>query len=253
MNVLLCNDDGINSLGLLALANEMSKFGKLYIYAPDTEKSAASNCITLMQPLRAIKTDFPIKEAEAYAVSGTPADCAKLGLANTAKENIKIDLVVSGINKGPNMCCDITYSGTVAAATEGAFANILSLAVSLNSYDKKSDFTIAAKYAAKCLKILLNSDLPHDKVYNINVPYISEKEIKGIKITRVGTLDYQGGYEKRIDPYGKEYYWTCAKPVIVDKSEDTDIVAVKNNFVSITPLTPDQTDYPTLKKLYELF
>lgn len=251
MNILLANDDGINAPGLITLARALSTLGNLYISAPDSERSAASNSITLSVPLRARKVSFPVHNVTAYAVSGTPADCVKIGLSTLFKD--KIDLVVSGINKGSNMCVDIFYSGTVAAAFEGAFKNLLSVAVSLNSYDTNEDYTPASEWAIKCIKELIKADVPRDKVYNINIPAIPADEIKGLKITRSGTVDYFEKYDQRVDPNGRSYYWINGNPTVIDNNENTDVVAVKNGYVSLTPLKIDLTDKNMIEVLNELF
>jgi 5'-nucleotidase len=251
MNILLANDDGINAPGLITLARALTQLGNLYISAPDSERSAASNSITLAVPLRARKVDFPVHNTIAYAVSGTPADCVKIALSTLFKD--KIDLVVSGINKGSNMCVDIFYSGTVAAAFEGAFKNILSVAVSLNSYDINEDYSPASEWAIKCIRTLIKSDVSKDKVYNINVPAIPAEEIKGLKITRSGTVDYFEKYEQRLDPNGHSYYWINGSPKVIDNDENTDVVAVKNGYVSLTPLKIDLTDNNMIESLNEFF
>jgi len=240
MRILVCNDDGINAPGITALAGELCSFGRVTVVAPDSERSAASNSLTLAHPLRVREVAFPANVEKAYAVSGTPADCAKIGLSTLLSE--KPDLVVSGINCGPNMCVDIFYSGTVAAAFEGAFRGILSVSVSLDSYSPRADFSVAARWALKCIKRLVDAGVEPGRVYNVNVPAIADNEIRGIKVTRTGKIDYREEYDHRHDPYGRSYYWLKGNPEIVDKSPDCDIVAVKAGYVSITPLQPDLTD-----------
>lgn len=237
MRILVCNDDGINSRGLITLAAELAKIGEVTVVAPDTERSAASNSLTLSQPLRVIESIMPESGCKGYAVSGTPTDCAKFALVNLLPE--KPDLLVSGINRGPNMCVDVFYSGTVAAAFEGAIKGVLSMAVSLDSFNGDADFSHAAKWAVTCAKTLSEAVLPANIVYNINVPDLPFEQIKGVKITRTGVVDYQEIYEKRLDPNGRAYYWIRGNPIIVDRSENCDIVAVKDGYLSITPLKTD--------------
>ena len=251
MRILICNDDGIHFPGIVALAKAMTTLGDVYIFAPDVERSAASNAITLGMPLRVKEVPFEIPNVKAFSTSGTPADCAKLGIDYFEPE--KPDLVISGINKGPNMCCDIMYSGTVAAAYEGAYADILSLAVSLNSYSADVDYTVAAAWAVKCVKSLIAANADKRYVYNINVPNLPEKEIKGIKVTKMGFVEYRGGYDKRTDPYGKPYYWVNGKPVVIDKNSECDNNAVADGYVSLTPLTRDYTAYELMGKLTDTF
>ena len=251
MRILICNDDGIHFPGIVALAKAMTVLGEVYIFAPDVERSAASNALTLGMPLRVKEVPFEIPGVKAFSTSGTPADCAKLGIDYFEPE--KPDLVVSGINKGPNMCCDIMYSGTVAAAYEGAYAEILSLAVSLNSYSADVDYNTAAEWAVKCTKRLMDSNADKRYVYNINVPNLPADQIKGLKVTKMGFVEYRGGYEKRVDPYGKPYYWVNGKPVVIDKNSECDNNSVADGFVSLTPLTRDYTAYELVNKLKEDF
>lgn len=249
MRILLCNDDGINAPGIIALAKVLCTFGQVTVAAPDVERSAASNSLTLAHPLRVRDVAFPAPVDKAYAISGTPADCAKIALSTLLPE--KPDLVVSGINCGPNMCVDIFYSGTVAAAFEGAFRGILSVSVSLDTYSAREDFSVAAQWALNCIKPLVACRAERSRVYNVNVPCIAEHEIKGIKVTRTGVIDYREEYDHRLDPYGRSYYWIKGNPEVVDESSDCDIVAVKAGYVSLTPLKPDLTDFVLFKSLSE--
>ncbi len=247
MNILLCNDDGIQASGIISMAKQLSKIGKVTVAAPDSERSAASNSLTLSSPLRVQKTDFPAEVENAYAISGMPADCAKIALSTLLET--KPDIVVSGINRGPNMCVDVFYSGTVAAAFEGAFKGILAFSVSLDSFDSGADFDLAAERAAKTIKKLFDQKVPTGHVYNINLPNIPADELKGTKITRQGKVDYREKYIRREDPYGKPYYWIQGNPEIVDEDDDCDIVAVKKGFISITPLKITLTDFSLKEKL----
>lgn len=249
MRILICNDDGINAPGITALASELCSLGSVTVVAPDSERSAASNSLTLAQPLRAREVSFPAPVEKAFAVSGTPTDCAKIGLSTLLAE--KPDLVVSGINAGPNMCVDVFYSGTVAAAFEGAFRGILSVSVSLDSYSPRAGYTVAARWALRCIKMLIDKKVEPALVYNINVPSLAKDEIKGVKLTRTGKIDYREKYDHRSDPQGRSYYWLKGSPEIVDNSPECDIVAVKAGFVSITPLKPDLTDMVAYKALAE--
>ncbi len=247
MQILLCNDDGIHSAGLVSLAAELIRMGDVYVAAPDTERSAASSALTLATPLRARKVDFPVKVKSVWAISGTPADCAKIALANLMEH--RPDLVVSGINRGPNLSVDIFYSGTVGAAFEGAFKGIRSFALSLDSFDPDAFYETAASWGGRCIRKLIELNADPGRVYNINVPNLGPENIKGVKITRAGNVDYREKYDHRVDPYGRSYYWIKGSPEIVDKNQECDIVAVRDGYVSITPLKPDLTDLCLFEKL----
>ena len=247
MRVLLCNDDGISAAGIVALADELKSLGEVFVAAPDSERSAASSSLTLAHPLRVREVSFPVSVKKAWAINGTPADCAKIALSNLLEQ--KPDLVVSGINKGPNMCVDIFYSGTVAAAFEGAFKNIPAIAVSLDDYNSDISYKLPAKLAMKAINALVTANMQKGKVYNINVPSLPEDQIKGIKVTKTGRIDYKEDYDRRVDPSGKTYYWIKGNPEIVDTDENCDLVAVKNGFVSITPLNIDLTDHEAMQNL----
>jgi 5'-nucleotidase len=222
MLILLCNDDGIYAPGITAIAQKLVTIGEVYVAAPVAVKKA-------------------------WSISGTPTDCAKIAIANLLPE--KPDLVVSGINRGPNLCVDIFYSGTVAAAFEGAFKGITSVALSLDDFSAGACYDAAADWGLRCIKIIVDQMLGSKRLFNINVPGISFDEIKGIKLTKTGVVDYRENYEHRVDPYGRSYYWIRGNPEVIDKSKDTDVVAVKNGYVSVTPLVPQLTDFSLIQKL----
>ncbi|NLM17787.1 MAG: 5'/3'-nucleotidase SurE [Candidatus Riflebacteria bacterium] len=251
MKILLSNDDGISASGIRTIANYLRELGELVVVAPHKERSAMSSALTLHDPLRVQEHDFEMEGVTAYSVSGTPADCVKIALANILKQ--KPDLIVSGINRGGNMADDVIYSGTVGAALEGAFKNILSVALSLSTGDKSPDFEPAARISVKCIKEILKADLPKHVAYSINVPQIPEENVKGLMVTRTGKLDYGEHYEKRIDPRGNSWFWAAGKPEIVDYTSDLDVVAVRDGYVSITPLLPDMTSLEHLQTLRDLF
>ena len=247
MQILLCNDDGINSTGLIAIAKRLRGLGDIFVAAPDSERSAASSALTLAHPLRAREVAFPVEVQKAWAISGTPADCAKIALS-TLMQNLP-DVVVSGINRGPNLSVDIFYSGTVAAAFEGAFRGIPSFAVSLDSFAADASYETAAHWGCACIEKIMARSAEPGRVYNINVPAVDSDQIKGVKVTRAGRIDYREKYDHRVDPYGRSYYWIKGNPEIVDHNPECDIVAVKDGFVSLTPLKPDLTDFHLFEKL----
>ena len=175
MRILVCNDDGIYSNGILQLASSMSRIGETTVVAPDEERSATGHAITLHKPLRVKPVNLPKLNIRAYAVNGTPADCVKIGYDIVMER--KVDLVISGINKGPNLGTDVLYSGTVSAAFEGAILGLPSIAVSLVSYDS-DDYAYAGKIAVQVAERLMENSLPLGTILNINVPAVPEKDIK---------------------------------------------------------------------------
>jgi 5'-nucleotidase len=248
-NILISNDDGIDAPGLVKLATELKKFANVYVSAPHRQQSAVGHSITIFYPLRAFEF-YREGKFFGWAVEGTPADAVKLGVLFLFKD-VKIDLIVSGINHGANTAINVIYSGTVSAATEGTTLNIPSIAISLATYDKIS-FDYPARVSAKIIKdILTNKKIRlHCKtLLNINIPPIPEKKIKGIKITKQGKSDWQDQFEVRADPNGRDYYWLTGKMNITDKDTTYDIVAVKDGYISITPLHYDLTNHKGYKEV----
>lgn len=248
-NILVSNDDGIEAPGLQKLVEELKTFANVYVSAPHRQQSAVGHSITIFYPLRAAE-HYKNNEFFGWSVEGTPADAVKLAVIFFFKD-IKFDLVVSGINHGSNTAINIIYSGTVSAATEGSILGIPAIAISLTTYEK-SDFAAPAGLASRIVKQILESDeLNQNKhtLLNINIPNIPENEIKGIKITKQGESYWDDTIEVRADPNGRDYYWLTGKMVIKDDSTDFDIAAVKDNYVSITPLRYDLTDYRTYEEI----
>jgi len=248
-NILLSNDDGIDATGLLKLAGELKQFANVYIAAPYRQQSAVGHSITIFYPLRAHKHLINGKEF-GIAVDGTPADAVKLGALWFYKD-VKFDLIVSGINHGSNTAINIIYSGTVSAATEGSILGIPSIAVSLTTFEP-NDFSVPAGIAAKLIKQFLGpakNMIKPKTILNINIPAVNEDEIKGIKITKQGKSYWEDSFEVRADPNGRDYYWLTGHMVITDESVDNDIIAVKDNYISITPIQHDLTDYSIYEEI----
>ena len=246
--ILITNDDGIFSSGIYALWEALSEIGDVYVVAPNDENSAASHSITINSLLKLKK----VKRAggfEGYSVSGTPADCTKIAVKEIL--NFTPDLLVSGINKGSNLGNNIMYSGTIAAAAEGAILNIPSIAISLDSHNVK-DWTGAKIEAIKISKNILKNGIPHNTLLNVNVPYCNPEEIKGIKITHQGNQYFKDEFEKRNAPSGFSYYWMKGQIIDRDTSIQFDGNAVKKKYTSITPITFKFTDTSYLNKLVEL-
>ncbi|MDQ7815499.1 MAG: 5'/3'-nucleotidase SurE [Melioribacteraceae bacterium] len=245
MKILISNDDGIDSPGIAALANEMKKIGEVTVIAPRTEQSAVGHAITMKIPLR-ITEYYKNGDFFGYAIDGTPADCLKIGIRNILKT--RPDIVLSGINNGSNTAINIIYSGTVSAAREAAIMDLPAIAISQTSHDAK-DFTYSAKIASELTKQVLKRGLPNGTLLNVNVPNLPEEEIAGILMTKQGKSKWDDIYEERIDPYGKKYYWLTGSLMETDVKLETDQFAIKNNYVSITPIHFDLTDYATYESL----
>ncbi|MCF8241036.1 MAG: 5'/3'-nucleotidase SurE [Melioribacteraceae bacterium] len=245
MKILVSNDDGITSPGIYELAKALSEIGEVTVIAPHTEQSAVGHAITMKIPLRIIK-HYINGEFFGYAVDGTPADCIKIGIRNILKESP--DIVVSGINNGANTAINIIYSGTVSAAREAAIMDVPSIAISVTSHDVM-DFKYAGKVAKSIVKLVAENGLETGTLLNVNVPNVPEEEIKGILLTKQGKSKWDDVYEERTDPYRKNYYWLTGNLIDVDEDLETDHFAVKNKYVSVTPIHFDLTDYKTYEKI----
>lgn len=240
--ILVTNDDGIYSEGIIVLAKALRDVGDVLVVAPDREKSAIAHSLTLHRPLRVekIKKNF-------YAVDGTPADCVYLGV-NTILPRCP-RLIVSGINKGGNLGDDVTYSGTVSAAFEGTLLGIPSFAISLVSRSHFK-FQTAARFAAKVAQYIIKRGLPKGTFLNINVPNLDEKEIKSYKVTRQGHWTHNGNaVVEKVDPRGKKYYWIGSEQLVFEKGWGTDFEAVSNSYISITPLHLDLTNHSSIRQI----
>ncbi|AGS39887.1 MULTISPECIES: 5'/3'-nucleotidase SurE [Cycloclasticus] len=241
MHILVSNDDGYLAPGLSALANKLSEVARVTVVAPDRNRSAASNSLTLDMPLRVQQMDNGY-----FSVDGTPTDCVHLAITGLLKEDPSI--VFSGINNGENMGDDVLYSGTVAAATEGRFLGLPSIAISITS-SKPRYFETAANIAVLLLNQLIVKELPADTILNVNVPDLPLTEIKGLKATRLGQRHRSEPVIEGRDPRNKKIYWVGPPGAQQDAGEETDFYAVENGYVSITPLKIDLTNYQRLNTL----
>lgn len=239
--ILVTNDDGVYSPGIQILAKRLRELDTVVIVAPDRERSAAGHSMTLHRPLLIEE----VREGM-YSVNGTPTDCVNIAVKGLLKETPR--LVVSGINKGPNLGDDVTYSGTVAGAIEGLLLGIPSFAVSLAA---REDFRFAeaAEVALRTADQVLKDGLPAGTLLNINVPNLSMSEIQGTRVTRLGKRIYHQMTVERMDPRGKKYYWIGGGEPDWEREEGTDLDAVDRRFVSITPLHLDMTDYSSFDRL----
>jgi len=240
--ILVSNDDGFRSEGIVALSEALAPLGTVYVVAPDRERSAAGHSLTLSHPLRVEKVGQRI-----YAVDGTPTDCVNLAVNGILRKK-KIDILVAGINKGGNMGDDITYSGTVSAAMEGTLLGIPSVAVSLASRNH-FQFDAAAEFAARVARKVLSRGLPKDTLLNVNLPDVAGGEIRGVKITRQGKRIYGEAVVEKRDPRGRKYYWIGGDTLQTQDVPGSDLEAVEQNYISITPIHLDLTNYVSLRTL----
>ena len=236
--ILVTNDDGIRAEGLQALTTALTGLGRIVVVAPELEQSASSHAITLDKPLR-------INEygTEHFGVSGTPTDCVLLAVWGILDR--RPDLLVSGINRGPNMGEDVTYSGTVAAAIEGSILGIPSIALSLASWDPVP--LEAAVDISRYLALqILEHEMTRGSLWNVNIPPLPREQLKGFRITRLGSRVYNDMIIKKKDPRGKDYFWIGGGDPGWEAGEDTDFTAVTGGYISVTPLRLDMTDYKAI-------
>nr|Q3ATV8.1 RecName: Full=5'-nucleotidase SurE; AltName: Full=Nucleoside 5'-monophosphate phosphohydrolase [Chlorobium chlorochromatii CaD3] len=244
-HILICNDDGIEADGIHALATAMKKVGRVTVVAPAEPHSAMSHAMTLGRPLR-IKEYQKNGRFFGYTVSGTPVDCIKVALSHILTE--KPDILVSGINYGSNTATNTLYSGTVAAALEGAIQGITSLAFSLATYEN-ADFTYATKFARKLTKKVLAEGLPADTILSVNIPNVPESQIAGVIIAEQGSSRWEEQAIERHDMFGNPYYWLSGSLQLMDHSMKKDEFAVRHNYVAVTPISCDLTNYAALAGL----
>jgi 5'-nucleotidase len=238
MHILVTNDDGVQAPGLLALAQEMRKLGKVTVMAPDRNWSASGHVKTMDRPLRVREVKLA-DSTSAFASDGAPSDCVALALLGVVKE--KIDLIVSGINPNANIGHDVTYSGTVTAAMEAVIAGVMGIAVSLDSKHGEPDYGPAARVAAKIAAQALAQGLPEGVLLNVNVPHLPDEEIRGIQVTRQGLRVYRDALDERRDPRGRPYYWIGGDMPTGVNEAGTDFGALQAGYVSVTPLQLDLT------------
>lgn len=253
MNILISNDDGIAANGIRVLTEILSKEHNVYVVAPDRERSAAGHSLTLHTPLRVEELDSKFGAKRVWVTTGTPGDCVKIAISAILSEEEQPDIVISGINHGPNLGADILYSGTVSCAMEGAMLGFPAIAVSLATMNAEyEDFKFSAEFVNSLLKKLQNFKFPPKCILNVNVPLLNQEDIAGIAITELGRKMFKDGYEKRIDPRGKVYYWMAGELINEPADAPTDLAAVRNNKISITPVTYEMTRHETLSELNKI-
>ncbi|MBU3216832.1 5'/3'-nucleotidase SurE [Clostridium estertheticum] len=250
MRLLLTNDDGINAKGIYALAKELEKNHEVIIVAPDKERSACGHSITLTRPLIVKETKLKGLKAKAFSVDGTPADCVKIAINKLT--DAKIDMVVSGINRGFNLGTDVLYSGTVSAAIEATIYKIPAMAVSVEFDENTENYDIAAKYAGEILLKAIQNKINNDIVLNVNVPMLTENEIKGIKVCKIGSRLYNNKYVQSIGENNETQYQIkgMAKDI---HEEDSDTIYFKEGYVTVTPLHYDLTNFEILNDVGKWF
>jgi 5'-nucleotidase len=248
MHILISNDDGINAPGLRALTQAMLPLGKVTVLAPEENQSATGHKKTLLNPLRIRRIKDYAPDVEAFAINGSPSDCTAVAMLGFVKE--RIDLVVSGINFGANVAQDVTYSGTVAVALEAVIMGVPAIAFSLDVQSEDPDFAPPIEIARKVTQAYLsNGRLPDMTILNVNIP---DAPINGWKVTRQGVREYRDKLSERIDPRGYPYYWIGGERPTGDvELVDTDLWAVHNGYVSLTPIHLDLTAHSLLPKLAE--
>ncbi|MBU1076810.1 MAG: 5'/3'-nucleotidase SurE [Spirochaetes bacterium] len=243
MKILITNDDGIQGKGLTPLLNKVKAITDDWkVIVPDRERSAVSQAITLKSPIRMKKV-----KTNVFKIDGTPTDCVYLTVLGAM--DFSPNIVISGINKGPNLSEDIVYSGTVAAAIEACLANIKSFAISIDALKGKIYYETAAEIAAGFASQLSKMKVPNGIFFNINVPNLPKEKIKGIKATKLGTRRYLDKLIKRKDPAGNPYFWLSGDDVLWKDEKGTDYHEVKRGYVSITPLHLDLTAYEFIPKM----
>lgn len=245
MRILISNDDSIYAPGINALYRAVQDLGEVHVVAPAAEQSAVGHAITLSDPIKT-RPVYRNGELFGYAVAGTPADCVKLAVC--ALLPAPPELIISGINLGPNAGISVIYSGTVSAATEGTVLGITSIAISLNTFSDPI-WETATTLARRIVKHALDNPLPQGVLLNVNIPNLPLGQVKGFVATRMGRSRFVETFHKRTDPRGNVYYWMDGEMQLVGDPEGTDLQAVENGYVSLTPIHFDLTHYPSLKPL----
>lgn len=243
MKILLTNDDGIFAPGIQTLCKKLEEDYEVVVVAPDRERSATGHAITLHHPLRAKEVYFSKIKSKCIAVDGTPADCVKIAVESLLDE--EPDLIISGINAGPNLGHDVLYSGTVSAAIEGLLLGIPSIAVSLVS-DDQWDFSQAVNLVTKLLEEYKRQGFKKKSLLNVNIPLNCRE---GFKITTLGNRSYKNTFEQRTDPRGERYYWLAGEVVEEGNGEKSDVMAVSEGFASITPIRLQLTAFEEIEGL----
>ncbi|NNK81266.1 MAG: 5'/3'-nucleotidase SurE [Flavobacteriales bacterium] len=244
--ILVTNDDGYFAGGITALVEVAKDFGDVLVVSPNLPQSGMGHAITINQPLRLQRTTH-FGDMEAYSCTGTPVDCVKLAIYGILKK--KPDLIISGINHGANFSINVLYSGTMSAAVEGAIEGIPSIGFSLLHHDKRADFNASKKIANKVIREALKNGISKNTCLNVNIPRGPFDDIRGIRVCRQGVGHWEDEFIERRDPSGEKYYWMSGSFGEMDKGEDTDSWALKNNYVSIVPVQFDMTAHQEISSI----
>lgn len=235
--ILVTNDDGISANGIRALFDVVQGFGDVVVIAPDSPQSGMGHAITIHDPLRLKpSTIFPV---EAYACSGTPVDCVKLGIFEVLHK--KPDLIVSGVNHGANTATNVLYSGTMSAAVEGAMERIPSIGFSLDSFESEPDYTVTKEVIKVVVEKALMNKIPDGCCLNVNIPNVAPQDFKGIKVCNQAHAYWEDRFDKRIDQYGKPYYWLTGDFKNVAATENTDLFWIDKGYATVVPTQFDLT------------
>ena len=245
LSILLTNDDGIHAGGLRALRHALSPRHEVCVVAPEAEMSAVGHAITLATPLR-VREIRRHGTLFGHAVSGTPADCVKIAVQEILAR--PPDVVLSGINLGANVGVNVLYSGTVSAATEAAFLGLPAAALSLDTR-RAPDYRFAARFSLELVDFLSSGILPGGTALNVNVPAVPAEEVRGVRLTRQGTARLEERFERRTDPRGNVYYWLAGEAFVENGRAETDSRALKEKWISITPIHCDLTHEEALRRL----
>lgn len=244
--ILVTNDDGVSAAGIKNLVEAVKDLGKVVVVAPDKPQSGMGHAITIGHPLRLYEVDL-FDGVQAYSCSGTPVDCVKLAVDKILHR--KPDICLSGINHGSNHSINVIYSGTMSAAMEAAIENVPAIGFSLMDYSAAPDFSASQHYARLIVQKVLSKKLEKHFLLNVNVPKQPLNEIKGYKICKQAYAKYKESFVERKDPHGRSYYWLTGEFVNFDKSKDSDVWALANNYVSVVPVEFDLTNYKLKEKL----
>jgi 5'-nucleotidase len=248
--ILVSNDDGITSKGILTLVNVMKEIGDVLVVAPDSPQSGMGHAITVGETLR-LEENYIFKDVQAFECSGTPADCVKIARHFVLKGQRQPDIVVSGVNHGSNTSISVLYSGTMSAAIEGAIEGTPAIGFSLCDYSHDADFSHTHEYIKKITLQVLDKGLPKGVALNVNFPPARQELLKGVRVCRQANAKWVEEFDQRYDPNGRRYFWMAGNFINFDKGEDNDEWAIANNYVAVVPCMFDLTAHQAIPVLNE--